>query len=305
MAKEWYETFKEMGKGKAFSVEHREFNATGTHNKTLTDDTIKIINNSNLVIAMTEYSATSSILPICRAEGSITRGVSMPLIERRMENTAFKANYQDVKKYAFAIEKMLNNAIGAKVNFSTGDNLYIDLRNRIAQTDAGDCTRYGQAINLPSGEAYKVPYEATPDEIENYGKSKTEGVWPVMCDNELLKYVVENNKIFKIIGRGKKADEMRSFFEENTSRKNIAELGIGCNPKAVVTGNPLEDEKVGLHIAYGMSTHIGGKVKSDIHIDIVHAKNCPTEGKTLILYHEDGSKTEIIRDSEIRYDLLK
>jgi len=51
---------------------------------------------------------------------------------------------------------------------------------------------------------------------------------------------------------------MRIFFAENDTRRNIAELGIGCNPKAVITGNILEDEKVGLHIAYGMSSHLGG-----------------------------------------------
>ena len=55
------------------------------------------------------------------------------------------------------------------------------------------------------------------------------------------------------------------FFNENKSRRNIAELGIGCNPWAVVTGNSLEDEKVGLHIAYELSSHLGGKIKSDMH----------------------------------------
>ena len=84
---------------------------------------------------------------------------------------------------------------------------------------------------------------------------------------------------------------------ENNTRRNIAELGIGCNPQAVVTGNPLEDEKVGLHIAYGMSTHLGGKIKSDMHYDIIHAKGCPTEGITLTLINKNGTKTELIQNS--------
>ena len=86
---------------------------------------------------------------------------------------------------------------------------------------------------------------------------------------------------------------------------NIAELGIGCNPNAVITGNVLEDEKVGLHIAYGMSTFIGGKVKSDMHQDICYSKGCPVEGTTVVLTHKDGSKTELIQDATLRYELLE
>ena len=98
---------------------------------------------------------------------------------------------------------------------------------------------------------------------------------------------------------------MRDFFAGNNTRRNIAELGIGCNPNAVITGNILEDEKVGLHIAYGMSTHLGGKIKSDIHVDICYSKGCPVEGATVVLTHKDGSKTELIQDAMLRYELLE
>ena len=306
MAKDWFETFKKMGEETGFSVKWMEYNATGLNNKPISEDAIEEVHNSNLVLAMTEFSGTSSILPICRAEGSTTRGASMPGIERRMEKSAFKANYQDVKKYAKAIEKMLNNSVGAEIKFSTDDSLYIDLRNRKAHADTGECIKYGQGINFPSGEAYKAPYEGGPEEIDEFGPSKTKGIWPVKYDGELVKYIVEENKIVEVVGKGKKAEERRNFFNENETRKNIAELGIGCNPKAVVTGNVLEDEKVsGLHIAYGLSSHLGGTVKSDVHQDICYPKNAPVEAKTLILIGEDGSEVELITDAELRYDLLK
>ncbi len=306
MAKDWYQIFNKMGDETGFSVKWMEYKATGLNNKPVPEEIIKAVHNSNLVLAMTEFSGTSSILPICRAENSTTRGASMPGIERRMENSAFKANYQDVKKYALAIDRLLNKSVGAEILFSTNDILYIDLRNRIAHADTGDCTKYGQGINFPSGEAYKAPYEGASDETDKFGPSKTKGIWPVKYDSELVKYIVEKNNIVDVIGEGRKADERRSFFEENDSRKNIAELGIGCNPKAVVTGNVLEDEKVaGLHIAYGLSAHLGGKVKSDVHQDICYPKSAPVEAKTLTLINEDGSKVELIKNAELRYDLLK
>ena len=306
MAKDWYQIFNDIGNKIGFLVNWMEYKATGFHNAPIPEEVIEAVHHSNLVLAITEYSASSSIVPICRMEDSTTRCASMPGLEKRMENTAFRADYQDVKKYALAIEKLLNKATGAEVSFSTGHTLYIDLRNRIAHADTGDCTKYGQAINFPSGEACKAPYEGTSDEIETFGKSKTEGIWPVKYNKELVKLIIKNNKIVKIVGDGKKADEMRAFFEENDSRKNIAELGIGCNPKAIVTGNVLEDEKVGgLHIAYGLSTHIGGKANSDIHQDICYPKGSPIEATRLTLINADNTKTEIIRDSKLRYELLK
>lgn len=305
LAHEWYMIFTEMGAKIGFSVKIQEYEATGMSNSTIPNEIINIVRKSNLVIAMTEYSASASLITVCYSENSITRCASMPGVERRMEETAFKADYQQVKKYATTIAKMLNDAIGAEIVFSTGDVLYIDLRNRVGDADTGDCTQTGQFINFPSGEACIVPYEAEKDEIDKFGKSKTQGILPVNFNGELMKYVVKNNRIVDILGDGKKVEEMRIFYAENDTRRNIAELGFGCNPKAVVTGNVLEDEKVGLHIAYGMSTHLGGKVKSDVHDDICYSKGCPVEGSTVNLINEDGSKTEIIRNAMLRYNLLR
>jgi hypothetical protein len=54
-----------------------------------------------------------------------------------------------------------------------------------------------------------------------------------------------------------------------------------------------------------MSTHLGGKVESDMHMDIVYAKGCPIEGTTVTLINADGTKIELIRDAILQYDLLK
>ena len=306
MAKEWYTSFKNMGSGEGFNVDMLEFNATGLNNTPIPKDIIDRAGKSDLFIAMTEFSGSSSFMPMCRKEGSTTRGASMPGVERRMEKSAFLANYADVKVYANSIKNMLTNAIAAEVLFSTGDRLFLDLRNRYGKADEGDCSKPGQCINFPSGEGYIAPYEAAADEIDKYGESKTEGILPDTQHGSIIKYKVKNNRIVDVLGEGKKQDEIRAFFKENDSRKNIAELGVGCNPKAIVTGNILEDEKVGgLHIAYGMSTHIGGTVKSDMHQDICFPKGAPVEATTLTLINNDGSKIDLIKNTELRYDLLK
>jgi leucyl aminopeptidase (aminopeptidase T) len=306
MANDWFQTFKKMGEKKGFSVEILKYNATGLHNTLLSEEILNLARNSDLVIAMTEFSASSSLFNISNEKNAKVRCASMPTVEKRMEETAFKADYKQVQSYAASLEKILEKAEGANVNFSTGDHLYVDLRNRTAKREAGDCTKSGQCINFPSGESWKVPYEAAPDENEEFGESKTEGILPQSIDGELVRYTVKNNKIVEIIGTGKKAEEMRKFFSENKTRRNIAEFAIGCNTSAVVTGNLLEDEKCsGLHIGYAMSTQLGGKVKSDMHEDIVFTKGCPVEASKVTLINKDGTKTEIIQNAEVNYDLLK
>jgi leucyl aminopeptidase (aminopeptidase T) len=305
MAKEWYIILKNLGLKEGFTVDIEKYYATGNHNAQIPNEIKEIIKKYNLVLAMTEFSASSSLLPICQTKGSITRCASMPMLEKSMEKTALKANYKDVKKYALILEEMLNNSKGAEILFSTGDKLYVDLRHRKAFAEAGDCRKAGQFINFPSGEACKAPYEAISEEIDELGESKTEGILPVKYEDELVKYIIKNNRITEIIGEGKKAEEMRKFFSENHTRRNIAEFALGCNPNAEIIGNILEDEKVGFHIAYGMSTHLGGKVKSDMHLDICYAKDCPIEGTTVNLIKNDGSKIEIVKDAKLRYELLK
>jgi leucyl aminopeptidase (aminopeptidase T) len=219
----------------------------------------------------------------------------MPGAERRMHESVYLADYRKVKQFSLSLRSLLDDACSSEVMFSTGDCLTVDLRNRVAGADDGDCTTSGSMINFPSGEGFSAPYEGVGDEKDEFEESLTNGVIPFMVDGELVKGIVSKNKFTVFKG---------SYFNENPSRRNIAELGIGCNPKAQVTGNMFEDEKAGVHIAYGTSSHLGGKVSSDVHFDLVFAKNCPVEAEKVTLFFENGSFLDIVRNSRLRYELL-
>ena len=66
---------------------------------------------------------------------------------------------------------------------------------------------------------------------------------------------------------------------------NLAELGVGTNERARLTGNILEDEKMlgTVHIAFGASAAMGGTVSVPIHIDSVVLKPTLTIGGTAVL----------------------
>ena len=52
---------------------------------------------------------------------------------------------------------------------------------------------------------------------------------------------------------------------------NVAELGVGTNDGAIITGQILEDEKVfgTIHIAFGNNITMGGTCSVGIHVDCV------------------------------------
>lgn len=261
------------------------------------------LRESTLCLALTQYSATAPLSLFTQRYPTL-RGASLPRVERRMQETALAADYTRVGERYRILKERLERSIGARLTFSTGDRLSIDLRYRPAHTDDGNCRPGGTPtiINLPGGESFKVPYEG-----ERPGDpSRTSGVMPMVCKGKIAYLHVEENRIVDVSGDDPITGEMRQYFSCDRGRQNIAELGLGCNEYAVVTGNVLEDEKVGPHIAYGRSDHLGGIVGPEqfddprhvVHHDTVYAKGCTIETRSLVLEYADEVEEEILRDGK-------
>lgn len=304
LAEDWFEFFNGLSDKVGFSVELGSFDSTGSHNKMLTDAVLFDLGRFNLILALTEFSITSSLASLISSYPDSLRCASMPGAERRMHDSVYLTNYKEISRYAHGIRDMLEKAISAQVVFSTCDELVFDLRNRSAGADDGDCTRPGSLINFPSGEGFISPYEGLSCEADLFGSSKTKGTLPFMFHDELIRGTVNQNRITHFSGPSQIISFLEPFFDEGLCRRNIAELGIGCNPKALVTGNMFEDEKAGVHIAYGASTHLGGKVSCDTHLDLIFAKNCPIVADLVILYFEHGPPVDIVCEGELNYEFF-
>lgn len=313
MAEEWHSTFEELGNRVGFDVHPLlTYPATGAHNAPLPEEGEMngqrvrfedVLADTNVVAALTEYSATAPLIEFTQKVPNL-RAASMPGLRKSMEETALAADYTEVARKSHILADKLDQAEGAKVRFSTGHELYFDLRNRKAEADDGQlhAAKKGiRLINLPSGEACIAPYEGELDGQP----SRTEGEIPVMDGDELVLFEVRENRIVEVVGEGPRAAEKRDYFEADEARGNIAELGLGCNDGAVISGIVLEDEKVlGMHWAYGRSDHIGGTVGvadfSDpshvVHYDTVYPKGGSIEVASLVLDYEDGTSEEVIKD---------
>ncbi len=315
MAKEWHAAFEKLGAEVGFSVHPLlTFPATGASNSPLPEEgemdgqTVRfedILADANIVVALTEYSATAPLIKYTEKLPNL-RVASMPGVMKRMEETALAADYAEVARKGHILAERLDRALGAEVEFSTGHQMYFDLRNRTAKVDDGQlhADKEGfRVINLPSGEAFIAPYEG---ELEGQ-PSQTEGTIPLMYRDELVLLEVQANRIVEIIGDTPQAAEIRGYIGADEARRNIAELGLGCNDKAIVTGNVLEDEKVlGMHWALGRSDHLGGTVGVEdfsqpshvVHWDFVYPVGGSIHVVSLTLKYQDGTSEEIIKDGQ-------
>jgi leucyl aminopeptidase (aminopeptidase T) len=314
MAQQWWEVFRRMGERAGFTVHPIiTYRAAGSHDRALPEDgemdgtpvrLEEIMKDTDIAIAFSEYAVTASLISDFIEKSDHLRAVDMPRVSKAMEKTAMAADYREVARKTRILADRLNRAVGARIQFDTGHEVYFDLRHREAGVDDGYLHRDKKGmrlINLPSGEAFKVPYEG-----EREGEpSETAGTIPVVLEGELVLYEVSENKIVEVVGDGPQAARQREYFAVDPARRNIGELGLGTNDKAVVTGKILEDEKaIGLHWAYGRSEHLGGTVGPDsfghpdhvVHFDTVYAKGCPVEVASLVLVYDDGTEEQIIRD---------
>lgn len=319
MAQRWHSALEEMSASYGLEVlPMLKYPATGAHSGPLPSEgemdgkTVQIedvLGEVNIVLALTEYSATAPLIEATQRYPSL-RVASMPTVSASMEETAMAADYGEVGRKVRILTKKLDRAAAALVKFSTGHEMFFDLRFRTAEADDGQLhadETGARVINLPSGEAYIVPYEG---EIEGV-PSNTVGTIPFLCGNDMALLNVEGNRVVDVTGEGGCAAGIREFLSVDDARRNIAEMGLGANDRAVVTGNALEDEKVqGMHWAFGLSEALGGTVGVDdfsdpshaLHWDIVYPTGGAIEIASIVLVYEDGSNEEIMREG--RYTIF-
>jgi hypothetical protein len=308
-AGEWKQAFESLGARRGFAtMELLTYPATGANNAELparaehggrTVPLVGTLLESTLAVFLTEFSATAPLDGVCHQKEDF-RAASMPGIARRMQDSALAADYREVARRCQALEEALRGASALEVTFQTGHHCDFDLRFRRAEADDGSLPRHkpgDRVINLPSGETFIVPYEGEQAGIG----SETAGVIPIRENDELVLFHVAANRIARVEGVGTAAQRFRQFFAVDATRTNIAEVAFGCNDRAVVTGNVLEDEKAGFHWAFGRSDHLGGTVgvanfaspATVVHQDIVYAKGNPIQVAEAVVVRP-GGRTRVI-----------
>jgi leucyl aminopeptidase (aminopeptidase T) len=314
MARRWHAALSELGGRRGFEVlAPASFPASGSHNAQLPEQGSQdgkpvsldnLAEQATLLLALTQFSASAPLIGWTQRFPRL-RVASMPMVAPEMEQTALAADYAQVARSCARLRARLDAADYARISFSNGDMLTLDLRYRVARVDDGQL-RPGKApprlVNLPSGEAYTALYEGErADE-----PSATGGVLPVEWRGEVIRLEIDHNQVIDVLGRSEAAVDLRAFLALDGARRNLAELGLGCNPKARVWGNVLEDEKAGPHIALGRSEHLGGVTGPGAfedprhvwHHDFVYARASVIHVAELALIDQRGASNQLVLNGQ-------
>ena len=263
----------------------------------------EILRSSSAVLAFTQLSATAPLKILARSVGF--RGATLPGFSREMIPSLL-LDYETIDARVRTLKALLDRAISAKIRLTArgeSHELRLDLRYRTGHASGGLMREAPAVGNLPSGEAYIVPYEGErPDE-----SSRSEGTLPVQFNDEIVVFDIRGNKAVAARGSGPAAQSQHRKLLDEPAYGNIAELGIGVLGELGVqaVGSTLLDEKLGLHIAFGRSDHFGGVTgpgafrnqRNIVHVDWVYVPSVQRDigVESVRLVFDDGTTKDLFK----------
>jgi leucyl aminopeptidase (aminopeptidase T) len=191
------------------------------------------------------------------------RGATLPDVTEEMIAGPILVDHKEISRRNEKLLRLLGNAKRINITTKKGTDMKIVTEGRAFLADSGVLTKPGSFSNLPAGEVYAAPLEGKSSGIVVFDASFS-GIGKL---SEPIIIEIEKGRAAKIKGdRGKLAKMLDAAGPQG---RNLAELGIGTNDKARITGFVLEDEKVmgTIHLAFGDNSNFGGKVKVDVHLD--------------------------------------
>ena len=199
------------------------------------------------------------------------RVATLPGITTDVFIRTLQADYTKISKRTLQISALLEKTKNVRIKTELGTDLFLPVEGMPPISSTGLIREKGKGGNIPSGESFLAPVEGKSSgtlviDASIAGIGKIEGP-PVTIH-------IKDGFADSFSG-----GEQATQFEKNLRAfgqpgLNVAELGIGTNDSAIITGKILEDEKVfgTIHIAFGNNITMGGMCNVGIHVDCVVTK---------------------------------
>lgn len=274
------EALAESARTVAESVRTLEFPTTSRNGQEPPADVAAAMSEASAIALVTRYSLSHT-----RARLDATRRgarvASLPGITEEMFGRTIPIDYGYLETLGRALAAQLTDAELCLITSPGGTDVEISLRGRVGRSDDGDLRAPGAFGNMPAGEAYIAPFEQEGQGMIVFDGSLAS--WGIL--EEPLTVTFVDGRAVSIDGGPAAAWLAETLDAGGATGRVIAELGIGTNPGATITGLILEDEKVEgtIHLAFGTNTGIGGENESSVHIDgLVRDPTVELDGRTVM-----------------------
>jgi leucyl aminopeptidase (aminopeptidase T) len=234
---------------------------------------------ADVVLAPTIQSLSHTNARKVASEAGVRVG-SLPGVTEEMLIRLMTGDLEEIRRRGWAIVSAMNGGSEARITCRHGSDLRFGLEGRLGIVDAGELSNRGAFGNLPCGEGFIAPLEGT-------------GEGTLVVDGSIAEVGLLDTPTSLTVRAGHITDAtgpegsrlMELLTAHGPEATNIAELGIGTNEEAILTGNILEDEKIlgTAHVAFGASAAIGGTIQVPVHLDCVLLE--PTveiDGETIV-----------------------
>jgi aminopeptidase len=261
IAQALFEAALEYGK-EAYLLEMKERSINGEEPPAEVTEMMKLV---KVVLCPTSKSLTHTTArrEACQAGARVG---TLPGITRQMMIRTMSADYHQIAELTYQVSEVLTKGEMAHLTTPLGTDIRIPIKGIKAISSTGLITKPGTFGNLPSGESYLMPEEGKSQgtfwvdgSMAGIGKIKSQPI----------KITVENGLVVDVQG-GREAKKLNQMIQKiGEKARNLAELGVGTNYLATITGLILEDEKVAgtVHLALGNNTSMGGTVNVGFHVD--------------------------------------
>ncbi|HET9718635.1 MAG TPA: aminopeptidase [Solirubrobacteraceae bacterium] len=191
------------------------------------------------------------------------RVATLPGVTAEMLARVMAVDFEQMARRSQAVADVLSRGSTARVRCPLGSDLELDLAGRTAISDDGDLGAPRAFGNLPCGEGFIAP-------LSGHGRLVASSLAPLGLSVPPAVLTVEDGRIVDA-REGLGPEFLSRLAEHGEPGRNLAELGVGTNDRAALTGNVLEDEKIlgTVHVAFGASASFGGSVSVPIHLDVV------------------------------------
>ncbi|MBN9622076.1 MAG: aminopeptidase [Actinobacteria bacterium] len=220
---------------------------------------------ADVVLAPTIQSLSHTAARKAASEAG-ARIATLPGVTEELLARLMNGDLDEMRRRGWAIVNVMNRGARVRITDPNGSDLSFSIEGREGIVDAGELSAKGAFGNLPCGEGFIAPVEGTAE-----GTLVVDGsIAAIGLVESPVQLTIEGGHLVGATG-DEGARLMELLTPHGPDGTNVAELGIGTNEEAILTGNILEDEKIfgTAHVAFGASAGIGGTVQVPVHLDVV------------------------------------